>query len=362
MLFPLLLVCALIPATLFLLNFPLYRKTPQGAELGKSLGPVSLLIPARDEESNLPACLQSIQAASEGVEIEVLVLDDASTDRTPEIVEEFAREDPRIRYESAPPLPPGWVGKPHACGILAQRARYDRLLYLDADVRLEKGAIARILAFQDQTQAEYVSGFPRQITGTLLEKLLIPLIQWVLLGFLSLLAMRLGKNANMAAGCGQLLLVKRAAYQATGGHHAISQTVHDALQLARLFRKHGYRTDLFDATDLAHVRMYDNARDVWEGLRKNAREGVAWFPLLPFVTLLLLAGQVAPFALLPLSFGWMTVATLVAIYLPRLLAWGRYRQSLLGAILHPVGILLFLAIQWHAIFVPRATWRGRTVN
>ena len=120
-----------------------------------------------------------------------------------------------------------------------------------------------------------VSGFPRQLTGSPLEWLLIPLIHFVLLGFLPLARMRKTTDPAFAAGCGQFFLCDREAYFKTGGHSGIKLTMHDGLRLPRLFREHGYRTDLADLTPLASVRMYTNTRDTWQGLAKNATEGIA---------------------------------------------------------------------------------------
>src|SRR5204862_2615144 len=139
----------------------------------------SVLIPARNEELGIAAAIRSV-LASQNVELEVIVLDDASTDRTADIVRALATEDPRVRLEPAPPLPSGWCGKQHACFALSKLARYPVLTFLDADVRLTPDALARMAALLDRSGAALVSGFPRQETGTFLEKLVIPLINWLL--------------------------------------------------------------------------------------------------------------------------------------------------------------------------------------
>src|SRR5205823_7158925 len=123
---------------------------------------------------SIAACVESV-LASAGVEVEVVVLDDHSDDRTGDVVREIAAKDPRVRLETAPPLPAGWCGKQHACFALSKLARYPTLTFLDADVRLSPDALARMAAFLHQRKAGLVSGFPRQQTGTLLEKLVIPL-------------------------------------------------------------------------------------------------------------------------------------------------------------------------------------------
>ena len=150
----------------------------------------SVLIPARNEEANIGAALRSV-LQSEGIDFEVIVLDDGSSDRTAEIVREIADGDARVRLESAQPLPAGWCGKNFACHQLAALARHPLLIFLDADVRvLRSDSLARLAHFVEQSGAALVSGVPREETRGLMEKLIVPLIHFVLLGFLPMRRMR----------------------------------------------------------------------------------------------------------------------------------------------------------------------------
>jgi predicted NBD/HSP70 family sugar kinase len=170
--------------------------------------------------------------------------------------------------------------------------------------------------------------------------------------------MRNTTDPAFAAGCGQFILVRRNDYFACGGHAAIKTTMHDGLLLPRLFREHGYRTDLADLTDLATCRMYRNARQVWQGLAKNATEGLAAPVRILPISLLLFLGQIVPFMLA--AWLWLvggssvaeTVYVLVAItgaWLPRFMAAYRFRQNWRGACLHPLGVGVLLAVQWYAL-------------
>ena len=361
--------CALGPAALFVSNARDYREP--GAVDGVTSPPVSVLIPARNEEESIAGALASVLAGT-GAELEVVVMDDGSTDRTGEIVGRMAAADGRLRLEHAPALPAGWNGKQHACWALAHAARSEVLCFVDADVRLEPEAVARMAAFLDRSGAALVSGFPRQEVETTMEWLLLPLIHFVLLGFLPLAKMRSGTDPAFAAGCGQFLMVRRDAYFAAGGHAGIRETMHDGLRLPRLLREHGYRTDLADLTKLARCRMYRSAGEVWLGLAKNATEGIA-APVRIFpITALLLLGQVAPFGLCLWLLGrtpvrpmiWVCVVMAMAgAWLPRVLASWRYRQPPKSAVLHPVGIVALLAVQWYAWGRARAggavSWKSR---
>jgi glycosyltransferase involved in cell wall biosynthesis len=347
-----------------------------------TLPTVTVIVPARNEASGIAACVASV-LASQRVDLRVMVIDDASTDNTAEIVRSIASEDPRVMLLPSAVLPAGWNGKQHACWQGANAATTPLLCFLDADVRLRPDALNRTVSGMVGERAALLSGFPRQITGTWLEKLLIPLIHFVLLGLLPMRAMRLTTDPAYAAGCGQFLLIERDAYQKAGGHQAIRHTMHDGLLLPRLLRSHGFSTRLVDLTNLAECRMYTTASATWNGLSKNATEGIAAPARIVPMTLLLGFGQVLPLALLwlawertffvipflgpPIRIGmapvWWSLTALLLSYLPRVINAGRYRQSWFGALLHPVSVFLLLVLQWVALgrkLLGRpATWKSR---
>ena len=361
------LALAAIPCGLFLLNLFAYRPLP--LRKSESGGRISVLIPARNEEANIGATMEAF-LANTGCEFEVIVLNDHSTDRTAQIVSEIAARDSRVRLESAPPLPPGWCGKQHACHVLASLARHSLLVFVDADVRLAPDALSRMMLFMEGSEAALASGVPRQELGTFSERLLIPLVHFILLGFLPMRAMRRTRWPSMSAGCGQLFIARREAYQQCGGHAMLRDSLHDGLKLPRVFRKAGFATDLFDATDLAACRMYHTNGETWRGLGKNATEGLAAPVTIGPMTALLFGGQVLPLLLLAsapkLSAMGLLCAALASVlaFLPRLISAWRFRQPLSGALLHPLGILALLAIQWVAlarhILGKPSEWKGRS--
>ncbi len=330
---------------------------------------VSILIPARNEERVIVATVEAA-LASQGIEVEVIVLDDNSDDATAELVGALAARDRRLRLLSAPQLPLGWCGKQHACHVLAQSARHDLLLFLDADAQLAPDGAARLVGFLEQSQAALVSGIPHEETGTLIEKMVLPLIHFILLGFLPISRMRRSVEPAYAAGCGQLFLTRRDAYEKAGGHVAISSSLHDGLKLPHAYRAAGLMTDLCDATDLARCRMYRGFGELWRGLSKNATEGMAQPALILPFTILLLGGQVMPvltllFAVIegnPWACALSAIAT-VLLYYPRIKGIALFRQSAVGALLHPLGVLILLAIQWYALsckLMGRPVgWKGR---
>ncbi|WP_174301142.1 glycosyltransferase family 2 protein, partial [Caulobacter sp. S45] len=286
-----LLAMAGLPTAMTVLNLLALRK-PAPAPAGTR---VAVLIPARDEAAGIAACVEAA-LASTAVGLEVVVLDDHSADATAAIVAHLARADPRLRLVAAPPLPAGWSGKQHACHVLSRLTDAPLLLFLDADVRLQPDAAARLVGAL--ARSDLVSGVPRQEMVSLPELLVIPMINALLLGYLPIpLARRFPKPA-LAAGCGQMIAVRADAYARSGGHAAIRTSLHDGLTLPRLFRAAGLRTDLVAGAGLATCRMYTGWRAVVRGATKNAAEGLAKPGALPVWTVLLLGGHVAPWLLL----------------------------------------------------------------
>ncbi len=351
------LVLAAVPLGLALANLRLLRAPERAA--GRPA--VSVLIPARNEEANIAAACAAV-LASEGVEIELVVLDDGSTDRTPEILAGIG--DARLVVASAPPLPAGWSGKQHACQRLSERASHELMVFVDADVRLAPDAVSRMAGFMLRNPAvELGSGFPRQVTLTWSEVLLLPLIHFLLLGFLPMAVMRRSVSPGLGAGCGQLFIARRTAYRAAGGHAAIRASLHDGIMLPRAFRRAGWMTDLFDAGGFARCRMYVNAAQVWEGLCKNATEGMAKPGALPIWTAILVGGQVLPLVLMLSAPSWPAGAALACGIGLRLVLARRFVQSVVSAVLHPVGVAALLVVQWwslgRSLLGGKATWRGR---
>jgi hypothetical protein len=363
------LALAALPALMLLRNARLFR--PPGGLSGGPPPRVSVLIPARNEEQSIGPVVESV-LTNVGVELEVVVLDDHSEDRTAEVVDALAARDPRVRLERAPPLPEGWVGKQWACYTLSKLARNPVLTFLDADVRLNALALARMYGFLRSSGAALVSGFPRQETGTFFEKLVIPLINWLLVCYLPMGPMRRSLHPGLGAGCGQWFMTTREAYETVGGHAAVKSSLHDGLKLPRAYRAAGFMTDICDASGDAVCRMYRSAGQVWNGLAKNAREGMGSPGLILVWTVLLFGGHVLPFLLLQPPSEWRLPYLPYAIpiiaaflsYATRFAATAWYGGSWLGAVLHPLGVLVLLSIQWYALIRwligKPVGWKGRS--
>ncbi len=363
------LACAALPAVQCLINSFVFLP-PRGAE--KPLPAVSVLIPARNEAANIAKLIDSL-LSSKHDDFELIVGDDDSSDRTAEIVTQLAAGDSRVSLQPIEGKPAGWGGKMYACDQLAKNASHEYLLFLDADVVVTEDALGDMLAFLLQgKELGMISGIPKQITGSWLERLLIPLVYFILLGFLSIMRMRWFKTPAYAAACGQVIFCRRNAYFEIGGHEAIKSSVHDGLDLPRLMRRAGWRTDLCDISKLCSCRMYHNARETWNGLEKNAHRGIASPMLIGFFTVLLLTGQVLPVLLLPFTelfsfYSWLALLVSVVIsYAQRTYQVVAFGNCLAGAMLHPLGIVIFLAVQWTSLvrrlLGVKSTWKGRVIE
>lgn len=365
-------VLAMVTPAMGVINLPLYW--PLSRKVAANPPALSVLIPARNEEARITPVLQSLQA-SRGVEFEVIVADDSSTDRTADIVKGFAKDDPRFKLVTTPPLPAGWKGKNYPCFFLSKQANHRLGVFLDADVTLSPDALERIASeFARRPELKLLSGFPHQITGSFWEKLLIPLIHTVLLGYLPFPGVKFTNSPMFATACGQLIAVDLEAYHDVGGHERIRHSVHDGVMLPRHFRAAGYRTDLVDITGISATRMYENGPQVFNGLMKNAHEGMATPVGLPVWTTLLLGGHVLPplVALWAWSSGMtgntlhLAIAAAVLPWLMRFIMAARFRLSWLGALLHPVGVAVLVGLQWYAFIRRRSghtvSWKDRPVG
>jgi hypothetical protein len=350
---------ALLPLAMACANLCVFRTPARAA--GRVA--ISVLIPARNEAANIGEAVACV-LASEGADIDLVVLDDHSTDATRAILDAIA--DPRLRVAEAPMLPPGWSGKQHACAALATHARHELMVFVDADVRLAPDALSRMGGYMLRHDVGLASGFPRQVLKSWSERLLLPMIHFLLLGYLPMPLMRLFRLPSLGAGCGQLFIARRADYVRAGGHSAIRASLHDGIMLPRAFRAAGVMTGLFDAGRLASCRMYNDAPQLWEGLTKNATEGMAKPVALPVWTVVLGGGHVLPLAIMLAAPNPEAACALAASIGLRLLLALRFRQPLGDALLHPLSVLATLVVQWSALVRAArgrpATWRGRAYS
>ena len=338
-----------------------------------------VLIPARNEEATLGACVRSLLAQGYPGTLAILVLDDHSTDNTARVARELAGADPRVRVLSGGPLLPGWKGKPNALRQLAEAAAGaghmpgDLLLLTDADCRFYPGGLAAAVRHRAEVRADCLSLMPHLVCGSFWEHVVVPL-QYVLV-FLTLPIRNVYASGNpaFAAANGAFLLIDAATYAAIDGHAAVRGEMAEDIKFAQHVKRRGRRLVYGDGSRVYAVRMYESLRGIWDGFSKNLFPAMGKsLPILLIWSLFLLATQVLPFAFLtaallrgdrsfagfalPLAHVAVAISIRVALSL-------RFRQAVWAAITHPVGWLVTLAIAANSAYLAYSgkghSWKGR---
>ena len=318
---------------------------------------VSVLLPVRDEADRVGPCLRALLAQRGLSQLQVLVLDDGSSDGTADVVRDLVEGDPRVRLLTGRPLPAGWLGKPHACQQLADAATGDLLFFVDADVVLAPTAVAATVALLEETGLDLLSPYPRQEAPGA-TALVQPLLQWSWLTFLPLRVAERSPRPSLSAANGQLLAVRRSAYDRAGGHAAVRDAVVEDVELLRALKRVGGRGGVCDGTALATTRMYDSWRELVDGYGKSL-----WTLPLPSVALLALLYVLPPAAALRgsraglLGYGAGVAGRVVA-------ARRTGGRALPDALAHPASVaaLCGLAVRSRALHRRGAlTWKGRSL-
>lgn len=229
---------------------------------------ISVLIPARNEEKNIHQLLVDLQHQTYE-NIELLVFDDHSSDRTAHLVLELAQTDKKIRLIETKPLPGGWLGKNWACYNLAQAAKGTFYLFLDADVNVNADLIQKTVAFANKRQLGLLSIFPKQIMQTAGEKLTVPLMHFILLTLLPLFLVRISKFKAHAAANGQFMLFRAATYQKYQPHQYFRNEKVEDIQIARFFKSQKIAIACLTETEIITCRMYRNYREACDGFSRN---------------------------------------------------------------------------------------------
>ncbi len=323
-----------------------------------SAGSVTVIVPARNEEAVIAACIASL--ANQPEIAEILVVNDQSTDGTARVVSGLMEKIPNLRLLESGGLPDGWVGKNHALWVGVQQAKCAWLLFTDADAEHERDSVSRALQIAKERAAALVSFSPEQITETWYEKALIPFI------YLRLARRFSYENVNdpkspAAAANGQFLMMRRDVYDTIGGHAGVAGEVLEDVALAMRVKAAGHRISFGSGKGIVSVRMYRSFQAMWQGWKKNLYRlmgGTPWtvfremesnlpwipllvivlglkFPFLFFVGVLLLIARQTSYGLdlarnqFPFSFIFYYVPA-VALYVAVL--WASYRSHVNGRI------------------------------
>ena len=337
---------------------------------------VSIVIPARNEARNIGRCAESA-LASRYPRLEVIIVDDHSTDDTAAIAEELASHDQRLRVITPPTLPDGWFGKQWACATGAAAARGDLLGFMDADTWQAPDLVTRAVNAMRARGSDLLSVAGMQELGSFWERLIQPQIFAIMLQrFGGTELVNRSRSASQKIANGQCIWMRRDAYEALGGHAAVKHEVAEDLALAQLWFRAGRTVTLVLGLSQLSTRMYTSLRELVEGWGKNVFAGGrdamplgalgrAIFPVLlvtppllqlvpPAVLALGLAGIVGSAAL-----TWAAIATGAnLVWWTLVYAW--LRMSPAYALLHPLGaaVLLYVVVR-SMVRGSRVRWKER---
>ncbi len=332
---------------------------------------VSVLIPARNEETHIALTIESIRNQMGLADCEIIILDDQSTDATATIVQQLVDQDSRITLLSNSVNPPAdWLGKPHACHLLSQHATGSILVFVDADVILEPDAIAACIELLREKDFGLVAPYPQQLADTLAERLVQPLVIW---SWVTTLPLGIAENSlrpSLSAANGQFLIFDSQAYSAAGGHVSVKGEVLEDIALMRSLKSHGFHCATVNGSALAHARMYDSADALVNGYTKSLWNAfgspagsIAVNSLLAFVYLLPPLAMTTSRKKSTRVIG--AVGYLCGVAGRAMVAAGTGSRALPDSFAHPASIATFMglnALSWSRHVRGENTWKGRAVR
>jgi chlorobactene glucosyltransferase len=349
-------ICLVVATLNLILNLRSLKIPNNNSRIPKPAPRVSILIPARNEELNIGNCLESLQK-QDYPNFEIIVLDDNSTDRTPEIVEGFAESNEHITLVKGKELPEGWVGKPHACYQLAQRATGAWYIFTDADTIHEPNMIRSVLEIALNNKPALLSGFPKQITDSLSQKIAVPVFNFIVLSWMPLWWLHKGRKPRPSFANGQFLMFSREEYWRIGGHEIVkSRILEDVWLGAEVYRKGG-QVLAVDLSPIVGCHMYRSFGAMWNGFAKSIYAFTTPIVLVLILGFIGYALYLGPFyslmhqVIFRPEIGWwwyLVIIEIVIIIFMRLLMYSHFKDSLYSTIFHPVGFCFFL---FNAIYV-----------
>lgn len=327
---------------------------------------VSILVPLRNEERNVSRLISSLKFLTYP-NLEIILLDDGSTDLTLSLLREHTELDSRFKIVIGTELPSGWAGKVHACHQLQREAKGDYFLFLDADVRLSPSVIEKALALLMKNGSKLLTGFPSFDVPVFFSKLLIPMMHFVVLFHLPIRIANKGMIPSATAANGAFMLFERNAYQEIGGHRSVQSSIVDDVQLAKNMKTSGFSVCLADISADVSCRMYERNSEVWEGFVKNIFSGLG--RSVPMV--ILLSIFYAYFYVLPgllLVYGLWTLQPVYALpwlltVLQRMAVDWKANQRLALSFFMPLSaaalITIMNASMWRSLRKKPYSWKGR---
>ncbi len=356
----------------FLFKDTIKHKLPESFLKERPL--ISILIPARNEENNIKRCINSLLKQDYN-NLEILVLDDGSIDRTAEIVNKLIKKDPRIRLYYGKPLARGWLGKSYACQQLAGYAKGQYLLFVDADTLHFPTSISSAVACLLKYKVDALSVFAKQIMVTFPERMVIPFGNFMIMGFMPLALIRRSRKALFCTAIGQFMLFKKDIYKAIGGHESVKGEILEDVIISKQVKRCGYKFMIFDGRSNLYCRMYHNFSEVVSGYSKVLFSSFDYSVMMMSTAIVVIAAiYLMPFVMLPLSiiFDWqqayinMIFLQMIFILVTRIILSVRYRMKAVDILLYPLSVIYLLSMAVNSAlqykFNIGVCWKGRTYN
>jgi chlorobactene glucosyltransferase len=324
---------------------------------------VSVLIPARNEQTVLGRLLKSLEK-QDYPDFEVIVCNDHSTDQTEEILNRFVAEDKRIQWFLGDQLPDNWLGKNYACHQLATKASGKYLIFLDADVELNRNVLSKAVTFFQEKQLTLLSVFPEQKIESMGEWLTVSVMNWILQSLLPMVLVQKTGFSSLSAANGQFMMFEAKNYRENQWHEKVKmQTVED-IQIARMIKDEGFRTAVLLGDDDIYCRMYHNLDGAVKGFSRNIHEYFGGNRMVMVVYwLIVFLGPLLVWTSFGL-FGFYVFVVLVV--LNRILISRASRQPVfLSVLLHPLQMLGFSFIVFFNLYrrIRKVTeWKGREIK
>jgi len=320
---------------------------------------VTVLIPVRNEAENIVELIDSLTKQSHLSSLEIIFIDDSSTDSTNNLLKTALSEGAPIKIMNAPELPDGWLGKPWALQQGYLIARGEIIVTLDADVRLIPTAISQALAMMGGR--DFISPYPRQIAISFAERLVQPLLQWSWMTTVPLRLAERSARTSLAVANGQFFLVKKSSLDVISGFQTIATEVLDDMKLARALITTGAHGGVADGSTLAQTRMYKNFAEIKSGYGKSL-----WSAFSSPIGSLVAISFIFATGIAPLM-AWFSgnpigLFTYEVIVITRIISAKRSGGRIFDSFLHPISsaILIYLIIySWRAR--GKVQWKGRTL-
>jgi glycosyltransferase involved in cell wall biosynthesis len=348
------------------INLRLIRQPIRDAHVSER---TSILVPARNEEHRLAPLLESLRTQAGVSNAQIIVLDDASTDGTQTVIKHAAEHDERIISLIGDEEPPtGWLGKPWACQRLSEHADGTVLVFVDADVVLERDAVASAVSTMRTLGLQMVCPYPQQIAITPAERLVQPLLQWSWLTTLPLRVAERSPRPSLSAANGQLMVIDAAALSNIGGFSGVRNDVLDDIALLRQVKSGGGKGGVIDGSDIATCRMYTSFRELVDGYSKSLWSAFGGALASLVIHALLLLAYVLPVFMMLWPGSSMQIrvwglAGYVAGVVGRALCARATRSRVWpDSLVHPASIIFFTwlgAVSWFRHLRGTLQWKGR---